>query len=282
MCYLQLNFELLKSSTAGSLHLPYHFLPALSLPTGFPGFSANLFIVHGLSCFSDRTLGFLCPFQSFVPHQWHITSATSAAAGLPWPGHARGDASEDADMLIPDFSNPSESATPAGPEPTGAYTSQPDITPVFSTLEPIALTKPLHLSLSTTPSMAMIARFIPSLFKLWNPQSRTSTQRELGSSRKLELMALRRAMIRSISSSNCLDIKARPTTSRIIGAPSMMFPCATPILRTSGTSTRILLLFHLLRPVHRLTSFSPIDTGGRSMEQALWRGWSLQCRKPGG
>ena len=124
------------------------------------------------------------------------------------------------------------------------------MSPLLSYLEPI-VKKFLYINPSITPSIAMIARCTPS------PSScgiLKAGPHGSSSSRKLGLLALRRAMIRSISSSNFLDIKDRPTTFRIIGAPSMMFLCATPILRTSGTSTLILLFFHLLRPVHRLTT----------------------------
>ena len=98
----------------------------------------------------------------------------SAAAGLPWPGHARGDALEDADMLIPDFSNPSESATPAGTEPTGAYTSQPDITPSF---QPGADRDEAPAPPPFNYSQYGNDRTVHTItFKLWNPQSRTSRE----------------------------------------------------------------------------------------------------------
>ena len=46
----------------------------------------------------------------------------SAAAGLPWPGHAaRANESDEEDMSIPAFTNPSESATPGETLPTAAY-----------------------------------------------------------------------------------------------------------------------------------------------------------------
>ena len=110
--------------------------------------------------------------------------------------------------------------------------------------------KCLHLNPSTMLNMAMIARFTPS------PSSCGTLKaghRVSCSSKKHELMALRRAMTRSISSSNSLDTKIRPTASRTIGAPSMMFPCATPTQRTFETYTRILLLFYLPRFARRLT-----------------------------
>ena len=81
------------------------------------------------SCFQIE-LALSVSFQTFALTMAH-NKRDSAAAGLPWPGHARGHASEDADMSIPDFTNPSGSANPGETEPTVAYTSLPDVTPSF-------------------------------------------------------------------------------------------------------------------------------------------------------
>ena len=108
----------------------------------------------------------------------------------------------------------------------------------------------LHLSPSTMLNMAMIARFTPSLS---NCGTLKAGPHASCSSKKHELMAPRRAMTRNISFSNSLDTKIRPTAFRTTGAPSMMFPCATPAQRTFGTCSRILLLFYLPQLVRRLT-----------------------------
>ena len=63
--------------------------------------------------------------------------------------------------------------------------------------------------------------------------------------KKHELTALRRAMTLNTSFKSCWDIKIRPTTSLIIGAPFTMYPCATPIQPQFTRCLPILRRYHL-------------------------------------
>ena len=121
---------------------------------------------------SDRTCA-LGVFQTFAITIAH-NKRDSGAAGLPWPGHARGHASEDADMSIPDFTNPSGSANPGETEPTVAYTSLPEVTPPFqpgTEREEVPAPQPFNYAQYGND------RTVHTItFKLWHPQSRTSRE----------------------------------------------------------------------------------------------------------
>ena len=173
----------------------------------------------------------------------------STAAGLPWPGHARGNVVEDSDMVIPDFTNPSGSATPRDTEPTGAYTSQPDITPSF---EPGAHREEAPTTQPFNYSQYGNDRTVHTItFKLGNPQSRTSRElfiqetRADGTTKSYDPEHFFFKLLGHQDQANHISDYWRSF--------SMMFPCATPILRTSGTSTRILLLYQRLQLAQCLT-----------------------------
>ena len=112
-------------------------------------------------------------FQIFAFTMAH-NKRDSAAAGLPWPGHARGDTSDDTDMVIPDFSNPSDSATPGDMGTAGAYTSQPDITPFFQPgTDHEEAPAPQRFNYAQYGNDRTVHTIT---FKLWNPQSRTTRE----------------------------------------------------------------------------------------------------------
>ena len=94
----------------------------------------------------------------------------SAAAGLPWPGHApRAEDSDEEDMSILAFTNPSESATTGEPLPSATYTSAPDIAPPFQAGAEREEVPP-HQPYGNDRTVHTI------IFKLWNPQSKTSRE----------------------------------------------------------------------------------------------------------
>ena len=99
----------------------------------------------------------------------------SAAAGLAWPGHAaRANVSDDEDMSIPAFTNPSESATPGETLPTAAYTSAPDVTPPFqpgTEREEVPAPQPFNYAQYGNDRTVHTI-----IFKLWHPQSKTSRE----------------------------------------------------------------------------------------------------------
>ena len=99
----------------------------------------------------------------------------SAAAGLPWPGHAaRANDSDEEDMSIPAFTNPSESATPGETLPTAAYTSAPDVVPPFQPgTEREEVPPPQPFNYAQYGNDRTVHTII---FKLWNPQSKTSRE----------------------------------------------------------------------------------------------------------
>ena len=99
----------------------------------------------------------------------------SAAAGLPWPGHApRADDSDEEDMSIPAFTNPSESATPGEPLPSATYTSAPDVAPPFQAgAEREEVPPPQPFNYAQYGNDRTVHTII---FKLWNPQSKTSRE----------------------------------------------------------------------------------------------------------
>ena len=99
----------------------------------------------------------------------------SAAAGLAWPGHAaRANVSDDEDMSIPAFTNPSESATPGETMPSTAYTSAPDVVPPFQPdAEREEVPPPQPFNYAQYGNDRTVHTII---FKLWNPQSKTSRE----------------------------------------------------------------------------------------------------------
>ena len=99
----------------------------------------------------------------------------SAAAGLAWPGHAsRGNASEDEDMSIPPFTNPSDSATPGETLTSATYTRAPNVVPPFQPeAEREEVPPPQPFNYAQYGNDRTVHTII---FKLWNPQSKTSRE----------------------------------------------------------------------------------------------------------
>ena len=99
----------------------------------------------------------------------------SAAAGLPWPGHAaRTTDSDEEDMSIPAFTNPSESATPGDTATPATYTSAPEVSPPFQAgTEREEVPQPQPFNYAQYGNDRTVHTII---FKLWNPQSKNSRE----------------------------------------------------------------------------------------------------------